>query len=364
MRIQRFILLLFSLAILILPAHQLSAAGDIGVRLQVTDIIGELPPAGDSGHIRVVFEFLSGPQQGDTTTRNIFLWGHPDYDSDYRPGRKFVAVARYDSEGQLQNLESIRRQRDFPLFILFIIVSGILFVVARWEGVVGLGATLLTVVFLFVLLFPAAAANSYLFPIGLLVCLSTIFITIILVMRRSRATVAALMALTAILFVLLSIAFLGINYLQLDGRFALHSRLIISYLQFPGQSAETVVNQLIILGIILSCLGAVMDVAVVISSTIDEIVRDRMDISFAEAYKYGMNVGSKILSTMVNTLVFAYMGVLFPVLLGLQIFELSWINFFNYHFIGIEILRVCAGLIGLALTIPVTSLFSAWWCRR
>jgi uncharacterized membrane protein len=77
-----------------------------------------------------------------------------------------------------------------------------------------------------------------------------------------------------------------------------------------------------------------------------------------------MHVGGEILSTMVNTLVFAYMGVLFPILLSLQIFELSWIRFLNYHFMGIEILRICTGLVGLALTIPATALFSTWWCRR
>ncbi len=360
---QILIFLLFAV-IFLLPGNLLFAQTERPVRLGVQQVRGGPVAKGDSGDITVVFKFLSGQRQGDTAARRIHLWGHPHYDADYTPGYRFVGIAKYNKNGKFSGLSSIRRQRDYPLLILFLLVSLAIFAIGRFEGLVGFGATLLTVFLLFGFLFPIAAAGSYLLPTGILICLTTIFITVFLVMRQARATIPALITLTILFFLLLLMSSLGMTYLQLDGVFARNSRLILSYLQLPHDTARGVVNQLIILGIVVSCLGAIMDVAVVISSTIDEIVRDRLDMSFKETFWHGMHVGGEILSTMVNTLVFAYMGVLFPILLSLQIFELNWIRFLNYHFVGIEILRICTGLVGLALTIPTTALFSTWWCRR
>jgi len=93
------------------------------------------------------------------------------------------------------------------------------------------------------------------------------------------------------------------------------------------------------------------------------LTRDADTVYLSEAFRSGMNVGREILSTMINTLLFAYLGVLLPFLLVVEVFDVTLLQLVNYSFVGVEILRVIAGLIGLSLIIPTTAFISAWWSR-
>jgi len=68
-------------------------------------------------------------------------------------------------------------------------------------------------------------------------------------------------------------------------------------------------------GMIVSCLGAVMDVAISIASSIQEIKIANPNYSVQHLFKSGMNVGRDIMGTMTNTLVLAYTGMALPLLL-------------------------------------------------
>ena len=78
-----------------------------------------------------------------------------------------------------------------------------------------------------------------------------------------------------------------------------------------------------------------------------------------------MNVGTDILGTMVNTLVFAYIGVRLLLLMAvaspdLQLFKSPPVELLSVGMMSSEILRILAGTFGLVLTIPITALISAF----
>ncbi len=336
--------------------------GRQSVVVEVTEII-ELPPAGDTGTARVLFTFKSGPEAGDTYLHRSHQWGHGDYDKSFERGDQFVATVEYEA-GERQRFILGQQRRELRLIGLFIVVSLLLFAVGRWEGMAGLGATILTVLLLFYLLFPFVFIGRIILPAGIFICLATIVITILLVMRGARATLPTILALAAVFLIIFLLTIFGLNYLHLDASLARHSRLILMRIQTEAGIGTDELWKLITVGIVLSTLGAVMDVAVVIGSTIDEISRDRPDITLRRSFKSGMKVGAEILSTMINTLIFAYLGLMFPLILALHVFGIPWLRFINYNFVGIEILRAFVGLVGLSVTIPLTSIFSAWWCRE
>ena len=60
---------------------------------------------------------------------------------------------------------------------------------------------------------------------------------------------------------------------------------------------------------LLATLGAVMDVAMSIASTINEIFTIDNTKTVKESFKSGMNVGRDIIGTMANTLIFVCLGV-------------------------------------------------------
>lgn len=65
-------------------------------------------------------------------------------------------------------------------------------------------------------------------------------------------------------------------------------------------------QSLLLAGIIIGALGAVMDVAISIASSMEEIQKSRPVIKKKQLFKSGMNVGKDIMGTMANTLILAY----------------------------------------------------------
>ena len=74
------------------------------------------------------------------------------------------------------------------------------------------------------------------------------------------------------------------------------------------QSTELKVKNLFICGILISCMGAVMDVAMSISSAIEELRVVNKDIKAITLFKSAMNIGRDAMGTMANTLILAFTG--------------------------------------------------------
>lgn len=344
-----------------LVAPPVLASGE-PVTLRVEEVLEHPPTKTDSGPVRVRLEILDGDRAGTSFTYEQHLWGNPHYDPDFSPGAVFVGSVSL-TNGTVERLELGQSRKHGTLLLLFLVLTVFLVLLAGWEGFVGLLCSLLTLGLLLYGFFPVALGGATVLAAGVGLCVLTILFTVPLVLRGSSPTVPALGSLllvTALMFVL---SRWGMDYLALNPAGARHSRLILTHLNRLPVDPATALNGILVTGIVLGTLGAMMDVAVVISSTVHEITRDAPSIDLASAFASGMTVGREILSTMVNTLIFAYVGILLPFLLAFHAFELSYVRFVNYSFVGVEVLRIGVGLTGLALIIPATALLSAWWSR-
>ena len=105
--------------------------------------------------------------------------------------------------------------------------------------------------------------------------------------------------------------------------------------------------------------GAVMDVAMSISSACWELRELNPDLPRKALFRSGMNIGQDAMGTMANTLILAFAGSSLNTLLLFQIFDYPMIQIFNADSIAIEIIRGVAGTIGIILTVPLVALLSA-----
>ena len=124
---------------------------------------------------------------------------------------------------------------------------------------------------------------------------------------------------------------------------------------FIPQNIEFNFRGLLFAGIIIGALGAVMDVAMSVASSMHEIREINPEIDSYNLMKSGMNVGRDIMGTMSNTLILAYTGSSIPLLLVFIAYEASMVKILNMDLIATEIVRSLVGSIGLILTIPITS---------
>nr|HPJ48783.1 YibE/F family protein [Synergistales bacterium] len=116
---------------------------------------------------------------------------------------------------------------------------------------------------------------------------------------------------------------------------------------------------ILLASIIIGASGAVLDVAVSVTSAMAEMKDHDPGIEARVLFQSGINVGKEVLGSMVNTLVFAYFGN--SLVLSLLILEAEPIPIamLNDSVIAEEVIRALAGTAGLLLTIPLTALFGA-----
>ncbi|MGN1299691.1 MAG: YibE/F family protein [Candidatus Scatovivens sp.] len=114
-------------------------------------------------------------------------------------------------------------------------------------------------------------------------------------------------------------------------------------------------RELLFAGIIISALGACMDVGMSIASSLDEIKSKTPDITGKELFKSGMNIGKDVIGTMCNTLILAYVGGALTLIILFKVCEFNIIQIINKETILEEIISAVAGSTGVLYTVPITA---------
>ena len=110
--------------------------------------------------------------------------------------------------------------------------------------------------------------------------------------------------------------------------------------------------------IIVGAVGAVMDVAMSIASSLCEINEKSPDLPARELLKSGLTIGRDIMGTMANTLVLAYIGSALCCVLLMVTYSSNVSQILNREQIAVEILQALAGSIGILAALPLTAITS------
>ena len=134
----------------------------------------------------------------------------------------------------------------------------------------------------------------------------------------------------------------------------------IETLSYVGQITNIQIGGLLFSGILIASLGAVMDVAMSVSSAMYEIHDKAPQLGCLELFKSGMNVGRDMMGTMSNTLILAFVGSAVSELVINYAYNLPFRQIINSYNIGIEIMQGVSGSIGVILTVPAVAVVTAW----
>jgi uncharacterized membrane protein len=116
---------------------------------------------------------------------------------------------------------------------------------------------------------------------------------------------------------------------------------------------------LFISGILIAAMGAVMDIAMSISSAVEEIHLANGKLGFKDLFTSGMKIGRDAMGTMANTLVLAYVGGSLNMMVLIYSYGVSFNQLMNTDFVIIEIIRAIAGSVGIIGTVPCVSAIAA-----
>ena len=126
-----------------------------------------------------------------------------------------------------------------------------------------------------------------------------------------------------------------------------------------GKDGGLEIKGLLVCGILIASLGAVMDVAMAISSAVEELRTVNNKLTAKQLFHSGMNIGRDAMGTMANTLILAFVGSSLNSLLMFQIYDYPLIQIMNSDLMVIEMLQGLSGTMGIVLTVPLIAAVSA-----
>lgn len=113
--------------------------------------------------------------------------------------------------------------------------------------------------------------------------------------------------------------------------------------------------------IILSTLGAIIDVAISITSPMQEIFHHRPTISRKDLFKSGLTIGRDILGSNANTLFFAFIGGYLALLIWFKDLSYSFLDIINSKIFTAESITIFTAGIGIAIVVPIAAFINAYY---
>lgn len=252
---------------------------------------------------------------------------------------------------------SVYEFNRIPILVGFLLLFFLIVVlVGRMTGLKSMIGLLLTFVCLFVILIPLLLKGAPTILTTFAVCAYIALVSFTILGGVRRKTVSAFLGTLSGMLLAMVFALIVQRLAKIDGLRLEDSEPLIQ-LKYAGAAIR--VRGLLVAGIIISALGAVMDVAMSISSSLEEVHAANPSLTRKMLFKSGMNIGRDMVGTMTNTLILAFLGSEFTLMIFLYARELTFYHMFSTAFISLETISGISASIGMVLSIPLTALISS-----
>lgn len=240
-------------------------------------------------------------------------------------------------------------------FFLLIIIIG------RKKGVstlISLAITLGTIFFVFI---PSILYGRNIYLTTIIISIFIIFTSLILINGINIKTICAVAGNIGGLAVAGLLALLMNRLLHITGMVDEN----YAFLSQVNNGVSINLKAVIWGAIVIGALGAVMDVAMSIASSMNELSHTMKEKTFRSMVHSGMNIGKDAIGTMTNTLILAYIGSSLATILLFIVYSKDITYLTNLEMIVVDVMQAVVGSIGILFAVPATVLLSAkLFCRK
>ena len=301
----------------------------------------------------VVVEILEGKSAGKRVEIDNYLTAA--HNVEVAIGSK-VIISADEPDGIDSYYTVYNFDRGLGMIIFTCVLLLVIIAIGRGKGVkaiLGLAYTLYLAIFL--LLPTVFSGYSPVLMSIICVALSTI-VTLMLLNGASKKTYSAIVA--TVLGVVLSAGgfYLMSLVLKVNGFSVDEAESLVLINQATGLS----IKDILFAGILISSLGAIMDVGMSIVSALSELFHHQPNLTQKQIFDSGIEIGKDMIGTMTNTLILAFTGSAFVSLLVLFSYNVDIKQLLSSNYIAIEFAQGIAGTLGIVLTVPIASFISAW----
>lgn len=256
-------------------------------------------------------------------------------------GSYYAAVYNYD--------------RGFVLAFFLVAFVILLTALGGWKGVRALLGLVLTLVCVWFILIPAMIRGLPAVAMTVVIVGLTAAGALVLLNGFSRKTFAAVLGCFGGVLAAGLIASIVGWLTPLNGFNMDEAENLLIY----GADKGLKISGLMVCGVLISAMGAVMDVALGIASAVSEVKMQNPSADEKSLRHSGMQVGRDAMGTMANTLILAFAGASLNMLILIQTYDVPFLQLINTDFFCLEIVQSVSGSFGILLTVPLVAWISS-----
>lgn len=287
--------------------------------------------------------------RGETLMMQYEYSDSSPYHTALEAGDKVFVTLR---EGSDLTAEVIEVKRDQDVLILFGLFLLMMLVIGKHQGLFAVLSLLshVTIMAGAIYLFSTRAGTSLLLLMGMAAVLMTVT-SLIFVSGLTKKTLSAIFSTLTGLALMMGITLLVLRLTSQQG-------LRFEEMGLLTRHPDAVFTA----GLLIGAIGAVMDVAVTIGSTLFQLKQEHPTIETKALIASGRQVGQDIMGTMTTIVFFAYISGTIPTLLIYLLNDASLGFSLSMNF-SLELVRALSSGIGIVLTIPISIVFAVLFTK-
>ena len=304
------------------------------------------------GDQELEIRILSGDHKDEIMTVTNYMSALFNVDVDQ--GDRIIVRIMTDEEGSYY-ASVFNYDRGIVLGVFLLIFFALLAVLGGKKGVGALAGLLLTLGCIWFILIPCLILGVPAVPVTIGVSAVAAAAGLIFLNGYSKKTLCAVCGCVGgVLAAGIAAAAAG-TLSPMNGFNMQEAENLILY----GADKGLKISGLLVCGVLISALGAVMDVALGIASSVWEMREQNPDASAGSLFRSGMQIGKDAMGTMANTLILAFAGSSLNMLILVQTYDIPFLQLINTDSIALEVVQSVAGSFGILLTVPLVAFISA-----
>lgn len=290
----------------------------------------------------------------------VYNYTGPLYGVPVKEGDGVTMVISTHSSGEHNAViyEYNRIPAIIGIILFFLLVTAL---IGGRTGIRSIAGLAFTIICLFLILIPLLLKGAPTIPAVFLMCAYIAAVSFTILGGVNRKTISAFLGTAAGTLLAAVFGIIAQSLAKVDG---MRISEVEPLLQLRQMGTPIGLRGLLVAGIIISALGAVMDVAMSISSALEEVNAANSELTSKDLFKSGMNIGRDMVGTMTNTLILAFLGSGFTLIIYLFSLGLSFYQLMPSSYVAIEVISGISSSTGMILAIPLTALISSALIKR
>lgn len=235
-------------------------------------------------------------------------------------------------------------------FALLIVFTALMYKIGGARGISALCALAINIFIMFVSVILIRKGYSVL-ALTFITSLAISSINLFFINGVSKNTKVAFISSTFVTALLVGLLFFAVYKMHLQGLPLEELTEMDMYSLEIGTSYISISVAVLIMSVI----GAVNDVAISITSAMDEVKRNAPELTNTQWYNSGITIGKDVLSATLNTLIFTIVGGQLAVLIWISDLNYSFVQLINSKLIVTEWVSLLISGISITLTVPITT---------